>query len=334
MNVVDKLYTEWAYRSESGTPDIKNPKDKAVLDSILFELNIPINETEEDDLYDRKIALTLFGDQSQISSIPDVNDKITIKPGDFNVTNSDDLKIFKELYKVKPPKKGKPIDSAGTAGVGNGEIALYWLLKWSGISGVRDGRNKGEPDIKIGRGEGSLGLEVKSYDKTMISLGRFGEDKENRTVLSTIIGIDILISDLTGEKRKPTVDTFNKKELTRAFDTFSKFSNNANLRQEASKFPVLQNIYNAVDNVLKTLNLPPNLDPPQGAAAILRNLLLVKTRTKPGYGGYMVNVSDGGKITFDQVTEKKINSVPWETVLNSVKANGASLMIDSNALFG
>ena len=94
MNVVDKLYTEWAYRSESGTPDIKNPKDKAVLDSILFELNIPINETEEDDLYDRKIALTLFGDQSQISSIPDVNDKITIKPGDFNVTNSDDLKKY------------------------------------------------------------------------------------------------------------------------------------------------------------------------------------------------------------------------------------------------
>ena len=45
MNVIDKLYTEWAYRSESGTPDIKNPKDKAVLDAILSEIDAPlINE--------------------------------------------------------------------------------------------------------------------------------------------------------------------------------------------------------------------------------------------------------------------------------------------------
>ena len=48
----------------------------------------------------------------------------------------------------------------------------------------------------------------------------------------------------------------------------------------------------------------------------------------------MVNVSDRGKITFDQVTQEKINSVSDETILNSVYANGASLIINSNALFG
>jgi hypothetical protein len=339
MNIADKLYTEWAWRTKSGIPDINSPEDKSILNDILSELNIPINEkvniiTEEDDLYDRKIAISLFGDQSQISSIPDVNNKITIKPGDFTVTNSDDLRIWKELYKVKPPKKDKDITSAGSAGVGNGEIALYWLLKWSGIANVNDGRGGGDPDIKIGSGKDYLGLEVKSYDTKAISLGRFGSDEKNRTVLSTILGIDILVSDLTGEKRKPSVDTFNKKELTRAFDTFSKFSANSNLRQEASKFPVLQSIYNAVDGVLKQLNLPPDLEPSQGAAAILRNLLLSKASTKPGFGGYMVNVSDVGKITFDQVTQEKINSVSDETILNSVYANGASLIINSNALFG
>lgn len=335
MNVVDKLYTEWAWRTKSGIPDINNPDDKAILDNIIAELNIPVNEeinviTEEDDLYDRKIAITLFGDQSKISDIPEVKNKITIKPGDFTVTG-DDLKVWKKLYPVKPPKKDKDITSAGSAGVGNGEIALYWLLKWSGISNVADGRGGGDPDIKVGSG---LGLEVKSYDTKAISLGRFGSDKSNRAVLSTVLGVDTLVSNLTGEKRKPSVDTFNKRELTRAFDTFSKFSSNSNLRQAASEFQVLQSIYKTVDGVLEQLNLPTDLEPSQGAAAILRNLLLSKASTKPGFGGYMVNVSDGGRITFDQVTEEKINSVSDETILNSVYANGASLIINSNALFG
>tara|TARA_R100001591_G_scaffold72417_1_gene80616 strand:- start:395 stop:1459 length:1065 start_codon:yes stop_codon:yes gene_type:complete len=38
MNVTDKLYTEWAWRSKTGTPDINDPEDKALLDSIIAEL--------------------------------------------------------------------------------------------------------------------------------------------------------------------------------------------------------------------------------------------------------------------------------------------------------
>jgi len=62
MNIVDKLYTEWAWRTKSGVPDINNPEDKVILNDILSELNVPVNEkvdviTEEDDLYDRKIAI-------------------------------------------------------------------------------------------------------------------------------------------------------------------------------------------------------------------------------------------------------------------------------------
>lgn len=332
MSVVDKLYTEWAWRTKSGTPDINNTEDKAILDSLIREygVNQPTHTiTEDTDQYDRKIALVLFGDEKQVSNIPDVVKKISIEPGEFNV-GSEDLKTWEELYDKKPPKKGQPLTSAGSAGVGNGEIALYWLLKWSGMSNVRDGRDGGDPDIRVG----SVGLEVKAYDVKQISLGRFGSDQGNRTVLSTVLGIDILVSDLSGEKRKPTVDTFNKVELTRAFDTFSKFSNNANLRQEAAKFPVLQNIYNSIDGVLKQLNLPADLDPAQGAAAILRNLLYTKASTKPGFGGYMVNVSPKGTITFDQVNKERIKSIPDDVILNNVKANGASLIINSNALFG
>ena len=38
MNVTDKLYTEWAWRTESGIPDINNPKDKAILDRLIREI--------------------------------------------------------------------------------------------------------------------------------------------------------------------------------------------------------------------------------------------------------------------------------------------------------
>ena len=40
MKSIDKLYTEWAWRSKSGIPNISNPEDKTILDSILSELNL------------------------------------------------------------------------------------------------------------------------------------------------------------------------------------------------------------------------------------------------------------------------------------------------------
>jgi len=43
MNITDKLYTEWAWRTESGVPDINNPKDKAILDKLIAEL---VEQTE------------------------------------------------------------------------------------------------------------------------------------------------------------------------------------------------------------------------------------------------------------------------------------------------
>jgi hypothetical protein len=338
MNLIDKLYTEWAWRSKTGTPSMDNAEDKAILDKLIKELT-PVNEselnivTEEDDLYDRKIALSLFNDQSLINQIPAVENKITIKPGEFNV-GSKDLETWKKLYPVKPPKKDKDITSAGSAGVGNGEIALYWLLKWSGIPNVQDGRGGGDPDIKVGTGDTALGLEVKSYETKVMSLGRFGSDKASRAILSTVLGIDTLVSDLTDAKRNPSVDTFNRKELTRAFDTFSKFSANQNLRKAGQQFGVIQSIFNTIDEVLTNLELPSNLTPEQGAAAILRKLLHTKAKSKPRFGGYMVNVSAAGKINFDLVTEEKINTASDETILNNVYANGAALNINPDALFG
>jgi len=42
MNVTDKLYNEWAWRTKSGTPSMNNPEDKAVLDAIMSEMDAPL----------------------------------------------------------------------------------------------------------------------------------------------------------------------------------------------------------------------------------------------------------------------------------------------------
>jgi len=38
MDVTDKLYNEWAWRTKSGTPSMDNPEDKAILDRLILEL--------------------------------------------------------------------------------------------------------------------------------------------------------------------------------------------------------------------------------------------------------------------------------------------------------
>ena len=45
MNVTDKLYDEWAWRTKSGTPDMNNLEDKAILDKLISNL---ISEEERE----------------------------------------------------------------------------------------------------------------------------------------------------------------------------------------------------------------------------------------------------------------------------------------------
>lgn len=52
MNVTDKLYTEWAWRTKTGVPDINNPEDKAILDSLIKELTENNSENILDTIID------------------------------------------------------------------------------------------------------------------------------------------------------------------------------------------------------------------------------------------------------------------------------------------
>lgn len=335
MNIVDKLYTEWAWRSKSGNPTMDNPEDKALLESIIKEITGPIEEETvvieaNGNEYDQLISHHLFGDTNQINNIPGVNQKYEV--GKDDTVHNDDKEIYRQLYPVTPPKQGKEIGSAGTKGAGNGEVALYWLLSRSGVK-VADGRGSDAPDLKI---NDTLGLEVKSYGKRNITLGRFGNDYDTRKKLGYVLGLDVLVSNLTGDARAPSIDSFNKDELIRGFGTLSKFSSNKNLRAAAAsqQFPLINDIYTKIDSLINDLKLPQGFAPRDGAAAILRQLLSTKAKTKPGNGGYIVDVSEDGKIKYTQVTQAKIDSLDSETILKYVSANGSALKIYPDELFG
>ena len=86
MNVTDKLYTEWAWRTESGTPDINNPEDKAILDSLIAELTDQKGPTKQDiinyiknaDLDDEQIA-KLYKRVSNFGNYRNIKNTITKK---------------------------------------------------------------------------------------------------------------------------------------------------------------------------------------------------------------------------------------------------------------
>lgn len=334
MNIVDKLYTEWAWRTKSGVPDVNNPEDKTILDNILSELDLPLQEETviieaDGSEYDQLISYYLFdGNTNKISEIPGVNKKYSV--GKDDKVDSTDMEIYNKLYPVTPPKQGKEIGTAGTKGAGNGEVALYWLLSRSGVN-VKDGRGSDAPDLRI---DNTIGLEVKSYGDRVITLGRFGNDYDTRKKLGYVLGLDVLISNLTGTERAPSIDSFNKEELIRGFGTMSKFSSNKNLREASKEFDLIKDIYSKIDSLSNDLNLEQGFAPREGAAAILRQLLTTKAKNKPGDGGYIVDVSEDGRIKYTQVTQSKIDSLDSDTIIKYVSANGSALKIYPDELFG
>ena len=81
MNVTDKLYTEWAWRSKTGTPSMDNPEDKAILNKLIKEL------TEETEKASGKQQLIDLIQSTELS-----DDQIgRIRKGIVNIGYKDDI---------------------------------------------------------------------------------------------------------------------------------------------------------------------------------------------------------------------------------------------------
>jgi len=87
MDVTDRLYTEWAWRTKSGVPDINNPEDKSILHKLISEL------TEADEQSDKELQKNLI---SIISNTTDVDTLKRIMKYAKNIGYGDSMKGYLE----------------------------------------------------------------------------------------------------------------------------------------------------------------------------------------------------------------------------------------------
>jgi len=321
MDILEKFIRQVSYKFPKGYPDLNDEADK----KLLFELFEAETEAAPKDRsqYDRIIAKVLTGDEN--GEIPQPSRVYTIgKPE--NLTGEDE-KIFSKLYPISPPKSGKELDTAGSKGSGNGEIAMYWLLSRGHT--VEDGRGRDNPDLIVD----GKGVEVKAYETTTITLGRYGSDQDNMAILGVIFGIANIVGTFKGDKRTASPATFNTAELEEAFKRMSDFSD-SKLRELRKEYAIIDNIFTNIDKVVEVLDLnKENLDPRHATAFTLKQLLRTKLAKKPGMGGYIVNVTQKGDIDYLQITEDLLKGLSDDQLIKGVSTNQGALNIIPNTLF-
>jgi hypothetical protein len=340
MEVIDQILNEWSFRCHDGVVDMNDPKKKAILEEILKEFNVDKIDilNEGDAKYDEVIKLALGKANLLLPNgdIPPV--KIEYILGKNVNINGEDAKIFKALYPIAPPKKDQDVESAGSKGAGNGEIALYWLFAHQKDPKTVSGNPKrGKADLLIGED----GVEVKAYDDTSMTFGRIGSDKENLESLNALFGLNSLLSSLepsTDIDKQPNPLRFSKKEIVQAFDTLNRFANNDDIKKLAEKYPLIKNIYEKVINVRKKIELKDNNinidDPEDASGALMKNILLKKSIEKMGEkGGYIVNVSPNGNLVYFKITKDIIEKIPNKTILSNTSINQGSLKFNPEELF-
>ena len=326
MEVIDKILREWSFRCHDGIVDMNDPKKKAILEEILKEngLNKALIDEAGSIIYDDVIKKAL-----NVEEIPQVQGSYELGRN-VNV-NGEDANIFKRLYAVAPPKKNKDVSSAGSKGTGNGEISLYWLFAHQLNHTAEGTQGGGKPDLEID----GKGVEVKSYDSPRIGLGRFGSDKDNIDLLNTLFGLDSLVSNLEGVKndKKASSLNFSKVDIVRAFNTLQDFSNNEDLRDLSTKYPLINSIYSKVDNLITQLDISSSFTSEDASSNLIKRILIKKFSEKPRFGGYIANVSENGSINYIEITEEKIKSLDNTKVLENTFINQGSIIINAEELF-
>ena len=342
---LDELLLEWSYRSERGYPSLDNPSDMLILEKILKELDLPtsdilksLEEQEEDSTsnisikpdgtteYDELIKNTL-----NVDSIP--RSKNTYKyPGKGGSTFSeqvkpDDLEIWQKLWTAKPEKKTEK--GVETAGVGKGELSLYWLYNYSNSKvDVDEGRAGDDPDLFFN----GNGVEVKAYDShnKKLSIGRYGADKENLRLLGIIFGISTLARVFGGEGTDKTINPTNFKgtDLEDAFKSVAAFSE-IDLDQLSEVYPIFNQIKTNLDFLKDKLEFN---NAKEGALAMGRKFLKDKLNRKPGDGNHLVNIMKSGSMKFWLVEFAAIDND--DDILEKMSSSQSAMGLNFTKTFG
>ena len=254
--------------------------------------------------------------------------------GDYSLDNlkilPEDMPVYKLLFAESPPTQAGIPQSKGS---GKGELALFWLLRKK--NNVEDTRGKSNPDLTVN----GFGVEVKSVPSKWVNLGRFGSQDENLKLLSILFGLEMVLNISNKVERPPSLEDFDKTQLIRAFEAVSRLDKIAELRAMATTYEPIQSLYSQVDFLLKELDLISNkFDINDGAAKLLKKILIDKLRLKPGVDvnkpGYIVNCFIDGNIKLYTITQEKIDKLTPVNILNNVKASSPNLQMQLHNLFG
>ena len=323
MDALDLFFKKYSYKFDKGYPDMNNPEDKR----LLFELvgNITgdkiISESQID--YDNRIRKALGLQANQ--NIPTCKTSLSLGT-DFSLGGKD-KEIWSVLYPVLPLKKDSEIP---TAGAGKGEIATYWAFEYNTTSHIVIDSRKGEdPDLTID----GFGCEIKSYDTSNITLGKFANDKENVALLNKVFGILTLFSEFDEEKQI-TINpgNFKARDIVPAFSIMANFEKNKSLRDEDMFKP----LFSRIDSLYAKLELSSEATAEQNAAKLLKRVLKTKLLKKPRMGkemGYILNVNEAGQGKFYLINDKVVDAMDVESILNGVYVSSSELGMNFPKLF-
>jgi hypothetical protein len=324
MNIFDKFLHSVSYKFPKGYPDMSDPTDVLLLESLINEklgenVNITNVLTEDNSSYDALIQSAL-----KTKDIPKCKTPLSVGES-FNL-RGDDEKIWTALYPVKPLKA----DGTPTAGSGNGEVATYWAyqhnIKSIDVIDGRGGRGGENPDLIIG----GVGVEVKAYDTKTITLGKFGTDTETVSLLNKVFGTLSLFNE---ETIKANTGNFKPQDLLNGFKIISEIYSNNDLK----KLDIAKPFFSKIDTLYKTLGLDSNPTPEEATVALLRKLLWTKLIKKPNMNqevGYILNVNLFGKGDYTKITSDIIFQIPDENLLNNgIAVKSSEISMNFNQLF-
>jgi len=313
MDILEKFIRKVAYKFPKGYPDINNPEDKALLEELIGE-NILLEVTED---YDNRIKQVLGVDE-----IPRCKTPVQVGR-DFNLAGEDE-KIWKELYPVLPLKKGRDVP---TAGAGKGEIAAYWAYQYNEKPiEAQDARQSEDPDLIIG----GYGVEVKSYDANVITLGKFGRDKASIELLNQIFGTLALFTE---DNIQGNTGNFKTSIVLAGFKVLEELIKDKSLQD----LPVTKPFFSKITNLYISLGLELGASAEEATSKLLKRMLWTKLSKKPNLGkdvGFILNVSEDGKGKYYKITEEIVNNIPSERVLdNGIFVKSSEIQMNFPKLF-
>ena len=330
MDALDLFFKKFSYKFPKGYPDMNSPEDVLLLKRLVEEYTkediFLIKESSE--VYDATIKKALG-----VEEIPPSKNKYEF-PGkggsSFSIqVKADDKDVWDKLYNIAPPKKGE--EEGETKGVGNGEIALYWLYNFSnsGVN-VKEGREGDDPDLFFN----GVGVEVKAYTSHTgkIGLGRFGADKDNLALLSVIFGINALSKALGGGDVARTVNPTNFKgeDLIPAFNQVLELEKIDDLTGLATKYPIFKTLKDNIDTINSSLENPDTSK--DAAMAMIYKMLEAKLGRKPGDGGYLANVLKNGDIKFFGISLDKLRTS--DNLSDNFSAKQSAIYLNFAKIFG